>query len=237
MLVFSLVGACGDPAGMESPAEVAVQPSAQPSAAAAHPSPAQLGSRVSSVYRQTTELEFDARVKGMGREILCKVKSGPDSRHHLDVHTADGATIYTLDENPISPGRTHIQEHNLLANKKSDYVVTDEEFAYDKWDPRSADAADLGFDACLFGGYLHSWLGPTAHRSEFLERIIAGGTYEGLKRLGTSTCHVVATGRPQRPGEEVWIDRDTGLVRRWRDQWRDRVFDYRRRVASSDPRD
>jgi len=237
MLVFSLVGACGDPAGMESPAEVAVQPGAQPSAVAAHPSPAELGSLVRRVYRRTTELEFDVRGKWLGREILCKVKSGPDGRHHLEVHTSDGATIYTLDYDLVSPGRTHIREHNLRANKKSDYIVTDKEFAYGTWDPRSADEADLGFSACIFGGYLCSWLGSAAHEPEFFGRIIAGGSYQGLQRLGASICHVVATGRPQRPGEEVWIDRDTGLVRRFRDRLRDNVFDYRRGVASGDPRD
>lgn len=199
--------------------------------AASDPTPADLASRVRNAYLRANEIEFDATVNGMGLEIHCKVKSCADGRHHLEVQSAARTTIYTLDEEPVGGGRTRVQEHNLIVNKRADYVLTDDEFEPYKWDARCADAGDIGFDACLFGGYLYPWLGPTGHEPGFLAGLIASATYKGPGTLGTAVCDVVETGRPQRPGEEIWVERHSGFILRWRDQCRDRVFVYRRFLA------
>jgi hypothetical protein len=134
-----------------------------------------------------------------------------------------------LDEEPLPTGDVRIREHNLVAEKTADYVLTAEEFAYGRFNPRHSAMHDLGFTGCLFGSYQQSWVGVNAHRSAFFERLIAGGSYQGTRQLGRQDCYVVATARSNRPGEEIWIDSVSGLVRRWRDDVMfDHVMDYRR---------
>jgi hypothetical protein len=198
----------------------------------ARPDPRELGEWVASVYRQLSELEFDATVSTSKQSIRCRVRSDRDGHHQLDVRTKDDVQVYQMIQTPLSAGRIQFDEFCPIVNKRIRYVLSDKEFSdrYEagrRWDPRLIDPDEIGFDACLFGGYLRSWLGDDSHRSDFFGRTIAEGAYGGLRPYHGDACHVIRTSRPQRPGEEIWIDARSGLVRRWRDPVRDREFSYR----------
>lgn len=196
------------------------------------PSSSELASRVREVYEHAREIEFIADITHAGHRIECSVHCWLDGRHSLEVRKSDGTIVYTLDQIPLSRGRLGISERNLETGRKEDYSLTNVEFASGTWDIRCGEG--LGFDPCLFGGYLGSWLGPNAHRSVFFRELINNGKVQRIERFGEAKCYVVETHRQQRPGEEVWVDCYTGLVMRWRDQLRDREFVYRSRSLEKD---
>lgn len=205
------------------------------------PTPSELASRIRDSYGRATIIEFDVRVSHADLRILCKVRCESTGRHHLEIRTADNKLVYTLEQIPQPNAQMRIREHNLISGNQVEYTEPRERILDTSlgWDPRhtgGAEFGDLGIEGCHFGAYLHSWLGPRAHRPSFWSQIVEGGTLQGTRPFEHSACYVVATGRPQRPGEEIWIECDTGLVRRWRDQSRDRQYDYhlpRSKVATS----
>lgn len=188
-------------------------------------SPLSLAACVRESYARARKLEFDAYITHAEQKIVCTVTCRSDGFLHVEVTMPSAKLVYVLDQTPDNDGRLHIQERNLVTGRRDDCIVTKQEIDKGQWDIRCG--AGLGFDPCLIGGYLSSWAGPDTHRSKFFSDVISVGEYRGMSKLAEDTCYVIATNRPQRPGEEIWIDVRSGFVRRWRDPIRDRIYDYK----------
>lgn len=205
-------------------------------AGSSEPSPAKLASFMRSAYQRTSRIEFHANVKHGNRAIYCTVVSDFES-HRLEVRMANGPVVFTMTQHYLENGNTRIKENNFVTLKQVEYVVTPAEFTSNAWEIRCDGFNNTGIDGCLFGGYLKSWVGSSARMREFWHKVISAGEYTGTQLLNGMNCHVIATCRAQRPNEEIWIDSGTGLVTRWRDQVRDRVFTYHsREVRDGDDR-
>lgn len=236
-----LVLGCARPSNAPVPLAIsAKEASAIPSSANekdADRRPSELGALVSKTYRTMKELEFEARITDPDMSITCRAKCTNEGRHHLEVRDKGGTLIYSLDQDALAFDRMNIQENCFRSGKSASYTLTKLDFGHDVWNPLFTTTDDLGFSGCLFGECQRSWLGEDSRRAEFWGRIISEGTYQGMKVLNGTPCLVVATGRLHRPGEELWIDPSTGLVRRWRDVARDTVYEYSsqlKAVASAD---
>ncbi len=200
--------------------------------------PAQLTKFMADTYARTAEMEYQLQTTEQtadsGIRIKCHAHHWDDGRLSLEVMNSSGKLIYTLTQEPVPPAkdRIRIQEHNLVTGEKADYTLTKDEFDYRRWDPHVADR--MGFDACLFGAQLRSWLGPFAHEIDFFKRLVSNGSFVGVRNLGSIPCYVAATNRPSRRGEEIWINCENGLVQRWYDVQRDRVLHYQHHVMRRD---
>ncbi|MBN2561896.1 MAG: hypothetical protein JXQ75_13300 [Phycisphaerae bacterium] len=190
--------------------------SAEPKPTDAKERARQLAKLTARVYRQATELSFEARVTyGEPPErIRCVVIHGLQKRCHLRVYDENDRLFYELQIWPDATG-VRIQEKNYRGDETQDYVLSLTDFAPYKWDPRCL----TGINGCAFGGYLNSWVGCKSHWATFWEETISGGECVGTEDVNGHPCDIVETHRVKGLIERIYLDRKTHIVRRW-------LYDY-----------
>jgi len=195
---------------------------------------ARLARQTAAVYRRATQLSYRADITSGDppEHIWCTTRHG--SRHELDLRVYDDTgLIYELHKRPDG-AIVKIRERNYRGGQAEEYELPYEACDARRWNPRCV----RGLNACMFGSSALSWLGPDAHRSAFLEEMIAASEYVGIRDVEGFPCDVVQNHRGQDFKETFYLDRESHVLRRWTQVWkgvsRDRVFSQIEIVSPQD---